>query len=139
MKHEVLDAFECGGGGHCCLAVPGDLPVHPLEQFVESTEYAFGVTGVSSARKRKVKILAFDGVDPTPQNIASGDYPLFRPLYLVTKGPPAGAKKDFLEWILSDEGQAVLARAGTVNLAEGAALKALFEHWPADTSVIRNY
>jgi phosphate transport system substrate-binding protein len=111
----------------------------PLEEFVESTEYAFGVTGVSSARKRTVKILALDGMDPTHENIASGDYPLFRPLYLVTKGPPSGAAKEFLDWILSDKGQAVLSHAGTVNLAEGAALKARFGHWPADTSVIWNY
>lgn len=111
----------------------------PLEEFVETTPYSFGVTGISSARKRNVKRLAFEGVAPTKENIASGAYRLFRPLYLVTKGEPRGPTRDFLDWILSDAGQAELSRAGTVNLAEGAALKAKFRHWPDDTGIIRNY
>jgi phosphate transport system substrate-binding protein len=111
----------------------------PIEQFVESTEFSFAVTGVSSAKKRKVKILSLDGVHPRDKhNIQSGAYRLFRPLYLVTKGEPTGETKKFLDWILSDTGQQVLSAAGTVNLAEGAKLKRLYGHWPADVT-IRNH
>ena len=113
----------------------------PLEDFVEKTPHSFAVTGVSSAKKRlpRVKILRLDGVAPTKENIRSGDYRLFRPLYLVSRGKPAGLAKEFLDWIVGPEGQAVLSRAGTVTLGEGADLKKKFRHWPADTSVIRNY
>jgi phosphate transport system substrate-binding protein len=36
------------------------------------------------------------------------DYPITRPLYITTHGEPAGAVKDFLDWALSDEGQAIV-------------------------------
>jgi phosphate transport system substrate-binding protein len=113
----------------------------PIEKFVEATPYSFAVTGVSSARKRNVQLLALDGVPPTKDEIARGRYPLFRPLYLVTKGEPEGAAGDFIDWIVSPEGQRVLSNAGTVNLEEGSALVALFEHWPAssDGCLIRNH
>ncbi len=109
----------------------------PVEECVETTPWAFAVTGVSSAKKRDVRILTLDGVAPTKENIASGRYPLFRPLYLVTKGNPSGRGKDFIDWIKSDDGQAVLSRAGTVNLQQGAALAEKYPHWPTDGSVVR--
>jgi len=113
----------------------------PIETFVEAMPYSFAVTGVSSARKREVQILSLDGVEPTKERIAAGDYPLFRPLYLVTRGEPQGAVKDFIDWIVGPEGQAVLSKAGTVNLEEGSRLVGLFEHWPssADGCLIRNH
>jgi len=111
----------------------------PIEEFVEQTESAFAVTGVSSAKKRNVNILKFEGVEPTPENIASGTYRLFRPLYLVTKGEPTGETKRFLDWIVGPDGQAVLKEEGTVTLKQGVALKDLFKHWPEDRKSIRNF
>ena len=112
----------------------------PIEQFVESTPFSFAVTGVSSAKKRDVKILALDGVDPTDKRkLMAGDYKLFRPLYLVTRGPPQGEVLKFLDWITGPEGQKVLSDEGTVNLTEGAELKKKYRHWPADKGLIRNY
>ena len=57
----------------------------PLEQQVAVNPGAIGITGVSSARQRKVKILAVDGVQPDAKGIAAGSYPYFRPLYLAYK------------------------------------------------------
>jgi len=102
----------------------------PVEEYVEKTPHSFAVTGISSARKRDAKVLSLEGVVPDKASIASGAYPLFRPLYLATDGEPQGRAADFLDWILSEEGQAILSRAGTVNLAEGQDLAARFLHWP---------
>jgi phosphate transport system substrate-binding protein len=104
----------------------------PIEQFVEGTPDTFAVTGVSSARKRLVRILALDGVYPDNEAISEGRYPLFRPLYLVTRGKPTGLAADFVDWLTGPAGQAVLSKAETVNLAEGAVLSERFEHWPRD-------
>jgi len=109
----------------------------PVEKKVESVENATGISGVSSARKRKVKLLALDGMEPTKKNIANGIYPLFRPLFLMTK-EPTGDVRDFLDWILSDEGQKVISDQGTVNLEEGRGLVKKFRHWE-HTNLIRNY
>lgn len=111
----------------------------PIEKFVEATPYSFAVTGVSSANKRHFSVLQLNGVTPGAKEIASGDYPLYRPLYLVTKGRPSGAAGKFIDWILGPVGQAVLKEAGTVNLKDGAKLKREYKHWPADTGRIWNY
>lgn len=98
-----------------------------VEEIIETTPYTFAVTGVSSAKKRGLKVLSLNGIEPTKGNIASGAYPLFRPLFIVTKGKPAGKVKDFIDWLLSKEGQKLISDEGTVNLEEGNELKKKFK------------
>ena len=82
-----------------------------------------GTTGISSARKRKVKILDLNGKDPSYENIKNGSYVLYRPLYLVTKGYSADQKvKDFITFALSREGRDVIRRAGSVPYADAIGL-----------------
>lgn len=118
--------------------LPINFRIDEVEPHPATGENATGISGVSSARKCKVKLLALDGVKPTKKNIAKGIYPLFRPLFLMTKGEPAGDVRDFLDWILSDEGQKVISDQGTVNLEEGRGLVKKFRHWE-HTNLIRNY
>ncbi|MDF1667906.1 MAG: phosphate ABC transporter substrate-binding protein [Planctomycetota bacterium] len=101
----------------------------PLEQKIEKSIGAFGLTGISSAKKRKVKQLSINNVAPSKANIASGKYALFRPLFLVTNGKSKPEVQAFLKWILSKDGQAVISKQGTVNLAEGVALNVKYKFW----------
>jgi phosphate transport system substrate-binding protein len=97
----------------------------PLESAIENDAglWSIGLTGVSSAKRRNVKMLTLDGIYPSKENIMAGKYPaLYRPLYLFTKGEPKGLAKKFIDFALSDKGQAVISKAGTVNLKEGADL-----------------
>ena len=74
-----------------------------------------GITGVSSARRRDVKILSLEGVKPSYDNIKDGKYLLYRPLYLVT--PPRGVKPEvdkFVDYALGVDGRQIMRRAGTV-------------------------
>ncbi len=99
----------------------------PLEKKIEKTINALGITGISSAKKRAVKSLSLDGMKPSKENIASGKYPLWRPLYIsANKNTPEKAKK-IIDFILSPEGQSIVASQGTVNLEEGKALASLWE------------
>jgi phosphate transport system substrate-binding protein len=50
-----------------------------------------------------------DGVEPTVANVKNGSYPIFRPLNMLTKGEPNELAKAFLDFILSEEGQAIVA------------------------------
>jgi len=94
----------------------------PVEKFVEKERSAIGFTGVSSAKKRKVNMISINGKAPTTENIASGDYILYRPLYLVTDRNPSPAVKQFISFAKSDEGQKIIADEGTVNLKAGSKL-----------------
>lgn len=87
------------------------------EQMVEKNPEGFASTGYDSAHKRKVKLLAVNGVAPTRANILSSKYPYKRPLYLVA---PADAKPEvlkFFEFALSRKGQQLIASYGALPLA----------------------
>jgi len=62
--------------------------------------------------------LQVDGtsVEPTLETIRDGRYPLSRPLFLLTKGQPGGLAKEYIDFILSDEGQEIVARAEYIPL-----------------------
>jgi len=97
----------------------------PLEKKVAKVKTAFAMDGISSAKKVNVKLLSIDGVKPTKENIASGAYPLFRPLYLsINRKKAPKLAEEFIDFALSDEGQKIISQQGTVNLAEGESLKA---------------
>lgn len=50
-----------------------------------------------------IKLLPMDGVPATNRNILSGNFPIFRPLTLVTKTLPTGLAKAFIEFSLSSQ------------------------------------
>lgn len=93
----------------------------PLEKQVESDVYAIGVTGVSSARKRNVKILDLNGKSPSYDNVKTGNYLLYRPMYLAynENSPNAGVVKDFIRFADTPEGREVIRSNGTVPYLEG--------------------
>ena len=110
----------------------------PVEKHIEKNTWAIGITGISSAKRRKVKVLSVDGNESTEDNIASGAYPTFRPLYITTNGEPTGEVKKFLDWLTSEKGQAVVTDCGTVTLAKGKGLKEKYQNW-VHTDHILNY
>jgi phosphate transport system substrate-binding protein len=52
------------------------------------------------------------GVEPSLENVESGNYPISRELYFYTMGEPTGDLKAFIEWVLSEEGQKVCQEVG---------------------------
>ena len=59
--------------------------------------------------RKKVKAVSVNGVQPTDRNIRSGAYLISRPLNLATKGLPKGKVKKFITFMLSKEGQKIVA------------------------------
>jgi phosphate transport system substrate-binding protein len=57
-------------------------------------------------------------VEPTPAHIVDKTYAMFRPLYLVTNGPPAGPAKTFVDYVVGDPGQELVRKHGYLNLAD---------------------
>jgi phosphate transport system substrate-binding protein len=80
-----------------------------------------GVTPLSTAfitGHPKLAAVAIDGVEPTPAHVVDGSYAMARPLYLITNGPPQGAAKTFVDYVLSTEGQQLVTKHGYLTLAE---------------------
>lgn len=63
-----------------------------------------------------VKVFAVDGVEASEANVANGSYPVVRPLNMLTNGEPQGAVKAFLDFILSDAGQALVVAEGYLSV-----------------------
>ena len=91
----------------------------PVEKGVVKNKNGFGVSGISSAKKRKLKLLKLDGKAPTYENIKNGSYALYRPLYLVIKrGNKTPLVRDFIKYAVSQEGQKIIRAQGTVPYSE---------------------
>lgn len=76
---------------------------------------AIGYVSLGSLDETQVKALLIDGAEATADNVKSGDYKVSRPFNIATKGEPDGVAKDFIDFILSDEGQAVVEENGYVS------------------------
>ena len=75
---------------------------------IASNEYAIGYVSLGSLSDA-VKALAIDGTAATVENVKNGSYNIARPFNIATKGEVEGLAKDFIAYILSAEGQAVVA------------------------------
>jgi phosphate transport system substrate-binding protein len=59
-------------------------------------------------------------VQPTTENVIKGTYPLSRELYYITNGDATGLAKDFIDFTLSPEGQAIVEEEGFVSIIRTA-------------------
>lgn len=53
---------------------------------------------------------------PTVETVKDGSYPIARELYIYTAGEPQGAIREYLDWIVGPEGQAIVRELGFVPL-----------------------
>lgn len=63
-----------------------------------------------------VKVLKIDGTEASVTNIKSGSYKISRPFNIVTKDKISEAAQDFINFILSSDGQAVVEKNGYIPL-----------------------
>jgi phosphate transport system substrate-binding protein len=83
-----------------------------------------GYGGIAYARGiRAVPLVGTAGtpVAPTMETATSGAYPLSRFLFMYTAGEPEGAAKDFLDWVVSPAGQALVEPVGFYPVPPGGA------------------
>jgi len=64
------------------------------------------------AGQMAVKGVALDGCEPTPERIADGTYFIHRTVNVVTKGPPTGSAKAFIDFLLSENGRKLVRESG---------------------------
>ena len=86
---------------------------------IANDPYAIGYISLGSMNN-SIKALDIDGVKASAENVKNGSYKISRPFNIATKGEPTGLAKDFIAFILSKDGQAVVGKS-YIAVKEGAA------------------
>lgn len=84
---------------------------------VEGDVNAIGYISLGSLND-SVTALKIDGAEATAENIVSGDYKVVRPFNIATTAEVSDAAADFIAYILSTEGQAVVSENGYIAVGE---------------------
>lgn len=88
-------------------------------QSVTDNPKAIGYVSLGSLDD-SVKALKVDGTEPSVDTVKSGDYKLQRPFNIVTKGKVKELPQDFIDYIMSADGQKIIEKEGYISEAKGA-------------------
>ncbi len=91
-------------------------------ELVESTPCAIGYSGLAYATEHvNMPCVSRDAgpcVAPSVEAAIDGSYPIARALFMYTAGAPAGAVGEYMNWILSAEGQCIIRAMGYAPATE---------------------
>ena len=87
---------------------------------VAGDENAIGYASMGSLNDT-VKAVQVNGVDPTAENVKNGTYVLARPFNIATLGDVSDVAQDFINFIMSADGQSVIEGKGYIKIDEEAA------------------
>jgi phosphate binding protein len=82
-----------------------------IRETVANDERAIGYLSYGLVNK-KIKAITVDGVVCSTAEILAGAYKLVRPIYFLTSGEPASATRGFIDYVLGQEGQAMIVADG---------------------------
>ncbi len=105
--------WKKGGEKRCAFEARGVDGNQPSSAAVMTSPSAVSFASIGFARSladkgAPVKLLKLNGIEPTSANVVSGVYPLSRPLLVMTKGEAKGSVKKFVDYLLSEDGQAIV-------------------------------
>lgn len=89
---------------------------------VAGDDYAIGYSSLGSLNDT-VKAVWIDGAEPTAENINNGSYTIARPFNIATKGDVSEITQDFINYILSADGQAIIEDNGYIKASDAAAFE----------------
>lgn len=90
---------------------------------VAGNQAAIGYVSLGSLNDT-VKAVKVDGVEATAENVKTGKYAVSRPFNIVTGKDLTPLAQDFISYILSTDGQAVVDEKGYISVTQGEAYKA---------------
>ncbi|HWA25432.1 MAG TPA: phosphate ABC transporter substrate-binding protein [Lacunisphaera sp.] len=73
-----------------------------------------GYVGLAYIHDPGIKAIAIEGAVPSKESVLAKKYPYARPTFYYTNGEPTGEAAKFVDYTLSDEGQAIVAKIGFV-------------------------
>lgn len=90
---------------------------------VAGNKAAIGYVSLGSLNDT-VKAVKVDGVEAAAENVKAGKYAVSRPFNIVTGKDLTPLAQDFISYILSTDGQAVVDEKGYISVTQGEAYKA---------------
>lgn len=110
FKEHVLDKEDFAAN---VQSLPGTAGV---VNAVSKDEGGIGFGGAAYGEGIKMALVKADSASPakspTQENVVSGEYPISRNLFIYMRQRPEGKTKEFIDWILADAGQTLVADAG---------------------------
>jgi len=118
------EVLRLGDKGNQTLFSPDTLLLPSSEGItaeIRQNPNAIGYDGLGyvTADVKTIGVAADAGADyvkPSIESVNAGTYPIARPLFMYTRGEPAGLIKGYIDWIRGPEGQQIVARLGFVPL-----------------------
>lgn len=103
-------------------AIEADVIIGDNQQGIKTVAgnlNAIGYVSIGSAdyvaqQGTSIKLLTLDGIEPSPENVASGTFPLLRELNLVTQAEPSALAQRFITFVLAQENYDLIQQQGFV-------------------------
>lgn len=89
---------------------------------VAGNEYAIGYCSLGSldgSSDSDIKAVKIDGAEATAENVANESYEVSRPFNIITQDSVSDVAQDFIDFILSADGQAIVTEEGYISVADG--------------------
>jgi phosphate transport system substrate-binding protein len=83
---------------------------------VKRNKNAIGYGGIGYGEK--LLHAKVNGIEPSEENVRNDTYPVSRYLHFITLNTPSGKAKDFINWVMTPEGQKIVKQAGYIPLYE---------------------
>ena len=113
MDNTTLEAVITNSTSVMMTTVSGDL-------------YSIGYISLGSLNET-VKAIQIDGVDATVENVENGTYKVSRPFNIATKADVSENAQDFIDFIMSADGQAVIEENGYIPVSDAPAYSGSME------------
>jgi phosphate transport system substrate-binding protein len=110
FKEHILE------GNEYCENADVEATTEQVIEMVEKYETAIGYGGIGYGGD--IYHATIEGIEPTEDNARNDTYPITRYLHFFTSKSPSGAIKNFIDWVLTPEGQKIIRREGYIPLWE---------------------
>lgn len=103
-------------GNEYCTEAVIEPTTRSVIEFIENNPGAIGYGSIGY--KGDIVFAKIDGIEPSEKNAQNDTYPITRYLHFFTTQLPKGAVKEFVNWVLSPDGQRIVKQSGFIPLWE---------------------
>ena len=103
-------------GNEYCTEAVIEPTTRSVIEFIENNPGAIGYGSIGY--KGDIVFAKIDGIEPSEKNAQNDTYPITRYLHFFTTQLPKGVVKEFVNWVLSPDGQRIVKQSGFIPLWE---------------------